>query len=101
VTWVSCGDLVEYFLSHYSFLQDFQLASIFGVNLYFPLCPYPGYDALYTALLGFIMPAVLIMTIAAFIVRCVKPELLIFLLLVVCVLTDQITMCSNEALTKI
>lgn len=47
---------------------DFHISRIFGFNLYLPLCPSPGYDALSTALYGFTLSFFAMSTVIVYII---------------------------------
>lgn len=47
---------------------DYHLSRIFGFNLYLPLCPYPGYDALSTATYGFMLSSFAFATVVVYVI---------------------------------
>ena len=49
--------------------QDFHLSRFFGFNLYLPLCPYPGYNALGTVGYGVLLSLLSIATLILYIIR--------------------------------
>ena len=51
------------------FFKDFHLSRFFGFNLYLPLCPYPGYNALGTVGYGVLLSLLSIATLVLYIIR--------------------------------
>ena len=50
-------------------LQDYHLSRVFGSGLYLPLCPTPGFSALYTAVYGLLFSLLAIAILLIYIIR--------------------------------
>jgi hypothetical protein len=49
--------------------QDYHLSRVFGSGLYLPLCPAPGFPALYTAIYGLLFSLLAIAILLIYIIR--------------------------------
>ena len=50
-------------------MQDYHLSRVFGSGLYLPLCPAPGFPALYTAIYGLLFSLLAIAILLIYIIR--------------------------------